>query len=312
MLLRPTRPLPRRFNRRVSKGTAEFVQRRHHRRQRSSHERLVRTYRRSQRFLSWTVDFLRQWFLLSIFTLLLLGFAVLLFSPLVHVREIRIKRTDARLDSERIQRSLRPMFGRHLFFLPPHDVKVLVQDAMPDASNVQVDKQYPSTLSLTITLHPLIARLQIEEEGGAAPPTAPSAGTGASPAKRYEYLTDNGLFISLSSEAASATALPLIRVVDWAVRPVPSTPLLSGEFLKRLQDVETQLRDEFGLTIKGRAVFLRAREFHVQTTTYSLWLDMASPLDDQLRRYKLFLTHVQPRDVKEYVDLRLVGKIVYR
>ena len=96
------------------------------------------------------------------------------------------------------------------------------------------------------------------------------------------------------------------------MRPVPSAPLLSGEFLKRLQDAETQLRDEFGLTIKGRAVFIRAREFHVQTTTYSLWLDMASPLDDQLRRYKLFLTHVQPRDVKEYVDLRLVGKIVYK
>ncbi len=314
MLLRPTR-LPRRFSRRVSKGTAAFVKRRHQRRRQYVRERWARGLRKSQRFLGWTAEFLRQWFLLTVCTILGLAFAALLFSPIVHVREVRIKRTDPRLDSEKIQRSLKPVFGRHLFFLDPSDVRVLVQDAMPDAEDVTVDKQYPSTLSLTVKLHPLVARLKVTADS--APPSGSGAklagGSGAAiPSAQHEYLSDNGLYISLPFEAASSTALPLITVVDWAVHPVPSTPLFSADLLKRMQEAEGTLRDQFGLTVTGRTVYMRAREFHCKTSKYVLWFDMATPLADQFQRYKVFLQNAQPGEVKEYVDLRLVGRIVYR
>jgi hypothetical protein len=319
MLLRPTR-LPRRFNRHVSKSTAAFVKRRHVRRRQYTRERWVRGLRKSQRVFSWGWDFLRQWLWLSLATALLITFGVILFSPLVHVREMRVKRTDPRLDSEKIQKALRPLFGKHLFFLPAQDVRLLVQDAMPDAAKIEVDKQYPSTLAITITLQSLLARLQIDEEGrgsvaavtasGSALPSG--SGSVKKPAPRFDYLTENGLYLSLPFEAAVSAPLQSLRIVDWAVRPAPGSPLLSPDFLKRMRAAEELLRQQYGLKVTERTVYLRAREFHLRTPRYSLWFDASGPLQDQFFRYGVFLKNVPQGEARQYVDLRLVGRVVYK
>jgi hypothetical protein len=59
-------------------------------------------------------------------------------------------------------------------------------------------------------------------------------------------------------------------------------------------------------------VYLRSREFHLQTAKYSLWFDMRSPLAQQIDRYRLFLQSAGAGAAKVYVDLRLQDRIVYR
>jgi hypothetical protein len=59
-------------------------------------------------------------------------------------------------------------------------------------------------------------------------------------------------------------------------------------------------------------VYLRSREFHILLDHFSLLFDMRNPVETHLRRYKVFLNSVPLDQIKEYVDLRLNGKVVYR
>jgi len=281
--------------------------------------------RRSLQGISRTWGFIRRWIWVLLAGLTVTAFVIVLFSPVVRVREMRVQRTDARIDSERIQRALRPLFGRHLLFLRREEVAGLVREALPDVQQVSLVKNYPSELVLRVTLQPVVARLNIALPQGAQPTPPPvPTGTGATAGSgavvpppeptgppKYDYLTGSGMYVSFPL-ALSGTQLPVINIVDWAVRPVPYATLLSPSFLKQMRDTETALTQEFGAKVQTRTVYLRAREFHLKIGKLTLWFDVRSPMQDQLARYRTFLKHVGQNGAREYVDLRLIGRIVYR
>ena len=64
----------------------------------------------------WQRSFVR-WFLVGIVLVLLLALTLLMFSPIVQVQEIRVKKTDPRLDIDQVQQALAPLFGRHFLLL---------------------------------------------------------------------------------------------------------------------------------------------------------------------------------------------------
>ena len=61
-----------------------------------------------------------------------------------------------------------------------------------------------------------------------------------------------------------------------------------------------------------RTVFLRGREYHLETPVHTLWFDLRTSVDDQLARYRLFLQTEGEEAAKRYVDLRLVDKVVFQ
>ncbi len=311
MLRPPSRPLPKKFNRHVSGSTRSFVERRHKRHQQYARERWNRVVRRSRHLFVSGVGSLRQWLWVIIVGGIIAIIAFFLFSPSLRVHEIRLVNRDPRMNTELIMKSLAPIFGRQLLFVSTREVQIRVRDSVPDVKDVTISKGYPSKLSISITLHPLIARLVIENpDGSIAHEAAPTTGTGAQPVDQ-DFLTDNGLYVSVPS-GASGTLLPVMNIVDWAVRPVPSTPLLSLDLLQRVSQTEQALREQFAAKISSRTVYIRAREFHFALPQYALWFDVSSPLSDQLERYRTFLKNVGPSQAHHYVDLRLTGRIVYR
>ena len=126
-----------------------------------------------------------------------------------------------------------------------------------------------------------------------------------------DFLTENGLLVS-TVHVSLSQPLPLIRITDWGARPVPMTPLLTPAFLDRLRKAEDALTLEFGQQIRTRTVYLRAREFHLDTPKVSYWFDVRTPLADQLQRLRVFLGNVKLQDVKSHIDLRLIGRVVYQ
>lgn len=314
--MRSASRLPRRLRRPVSRGTRSFVQNRHRRHKEWRRERWRRTARRAQHSASQIIGVFRRWFLFIALMACLAAFGLLLFSPLVEVRQIHIQRSQARLDLEHVQKILAPLFGRHLLFLSSHEILALLRPEIPDLQDMSIRKQYPSDLSVRITLRPIVAALTIEEPVGSAPASSPTIAKGSGsvttlPDSAYDYLTDNGIYV-VSPVAVSGAALPTFRIVDWAVRPVPGTSLIGPELMNRMQDAEKILVADFSAQIRSRTVFLRAREFHINTGKIALWFDTRSPLPEQLTRYRTFLKTVPAGEAKQYVDLRLAGKIVYR
>jgi hypothetical protein len=232
-----------------------------------------------------------------------------LFSPILHVREIRVVRTEGRVDIAKVINALHEFYGRHMLLVSARDITTHVRQVVPDAKDVIVSKHYPSQLSVRITLVPLVAKLTIDPPLNAAPVSGSGSGPGTTTVA--DYLTENGVLVSIARPAGSQP-LPTIRIVDWGVRPVPLSPVLAPEFLDRMRRAEGALALEFSQQIVSRTVYLRAREFHLDTPKLSFWFDLRSPLEEQLQRLRTFLTVVKFPEVKNYIDLRLIGKVVYK
>lgn len=302
--LKPSSHLPKRYNRRVSKQTKRLVGRRYKRRFDRRKERVRRILRRTRQMAKgWQQSALR-WALIVGMSVVLCALLLLLFSPILSVREVRIRRVSPRLDIERVQQVLSPLFNRHLFFLTGGEVKAMLREALNDVREIDVEKEYPSRLIVTIELQPLFARLEIvdpDEE------MSPEVGTGT----RIDFLTEEGVYVTTVAQRG-AEGLPTIRLVDWGVRPVPGSALIPPEILTRLQETSEALRTQFGHEIEAQTIYLRAQEYHLLADGVSLWFDMRSTLEQHLQRYRIFLQAVPRSEVRRYVDLRLTDRIVYQ
>jgi len=248
-----------------------------------------------------------QWLILVGVGLVLLMGGLFAFSPIVRIREIRVVRTNARLDIEEVQHILAPLFGRHLFFLPEYEVTNLLKDALSDLQEVEVSKRYPSLLHVRIALDPIVARLRILSPEDAADPQD-YTGSGAG----IDFLTERGIYI-VAPMLEVPVEIPTINLVDWGVRPEPGTELLIPEFLDRIAQTERALLQQFGHHVQATTVYLRAQEYHLQIDQgRELWFDTASTMDKQLLRYRTFLRNVPLDSVQTYVDLRLTDRVIYK
>ena len=304
-MLRPANRLPKRFRRPVTKETKKLL-RRKHKPKKKQHWKDVfhRISRKGQRVFRGVWRSLAWWLLIFFVGLVLLAVGLITFSSLVEVREVRIQRLNARLDIEEVQRTLSPFFGRHLFFLPPYEVSLILFDSIKDVKNVKVYKNYPSQLLVRIELDPLYARLNILD-----PDEEPvEVGTGAI----VDFLTDRGAYV-VAQLKEHEEVLPLIHLVDWGVRPIEGDKLVGPDFLVRVRETERSLSEQFGHRIETRTIFLRAQEYHLSLDNgLDLWFDIRSSLEDQLLRYRTFLRSVDFAEVKNYVDLRLSDRVVYK
>lgn len=284
------------------------MRRRHQRTHVRRAERARRTVRRFQNIGMHSLRVVRKWGLLMTFFIGACLFLFLAFSPVVQVREIRVQRSDPRLDIEKVQKALSPLFGRHLLFLPRYEVNEILTETVPDILEVQTNKNYPSELVVRIQLRPVLARLTIEtpqqftvQSGGVIRATPQSF--------QYDYVTDNGIYV-VSPQQLSGSTHFIVR--DWTLRPVPGTQILSPEKLLFLRDSEAALQQEFSKRVTGRVIYMRAQEVHLQLGNISVWFDARSPLAGQLERLRTFVQAVGWGEARQYVDLRLAGRIVYR
>lgn len=305
MLLSPRR-IPGRYNRQASVSTRDFVRRRQTRRRKYAWERWKRAFHRVQRGIGQLTVTVRRFAVVFAACLLFLVLGLLLFSPILEVREIRVQRTDPRIDVEQVERALTPLFHKHLFFLSSQEVAPMLRKALPDLASASIRKRYPSTLVVGMTLDPIIARLSIEDRGAPVP-----AASGAV-LRMADFLTSQGMYVTYLPDQVKESLQPLIRIVDWGARPAPWLPFLDPAFLLEMRQAEQTLSEQFGQDTAERIVFLRAQEFHLKTKTVTLWFDRQSSLDAHFQRYRVFLRSVGAGAAKQYIDLRLADRVVYK
>jgi hypothetical protein len=269
-------------------------------------ERVRAATRRSQRsVVAWQKSMMR-WSLVGVLALGLFTAGFFVFSPSMRLREITVARTSQRLDIERAQAALSPLFGQHLLFLTPADVRIPIEQAFPDMADVTMRKQYPSNIVVTVELQPLLAHLVIQSPDDTA--GEPIVMTGS----LVDALTDRGIYV-LAPESEEVFQSSPIFLVDWGVRPVPGTALLTPEMLRTIGEARHLLGQQFGHEVTRTTVYLRAQEFHLQLGgRISLWFDSHSKLQDQLMRYRTFLKEVPLDTVTEYIDLRLTDRVAYK
>lgn len=235
---------------------------------------------------------------------LVVGIGIVLFSPLFDVKQIQVRRQDARLDVEEVQQVLSPLFHTRLPLVTKAQVLALLQQQYPDIRRVEIAKQYPSTLVISAYLDTVVAELSLEQ---------PMYGSGAtSGSGSYAYLTAEGYTVFSPMKLNDSGKLPLLRVVDWGVKPADRTFLVSPEFLQTVFQARDMLAQNFGFTVSETTMYIRAQEFHIKANKVSLWFDIASPLALQFQRFRDFLKTVPLEQVKDYIDLRISDRVIYK
>jgi hypothetical protein len=106
--------------------------------------------------------------------------------------------------------------------------------------------------------------------------------------------------------------LETLEVTDWAIHPQDRSELLSPNFLKTMFLARDTLRRDFGLESQKITIYVRAKEFHIKTPKVTLWFDLRSELPVQFQRFREFLKALSLDQAKEYIDLRIADKIVYK
>jgi len=300
-MLKKPRPLPSRFNRPVNPATRRLAERRHVRHRQFSAQKWKRKWSQTRDSIVASWEFVVRFgaWIAGFCVLVVIG--ILLFSPALQVREIRVSRADPRVDIEQVQRALAPLFGERLMFVATTDVIPLLRAAMPDLDTAEIHKSYPSTLAVTLHPSPIIAQMKID--------AADKSGSGV---VLNDYLTQDGMYVQYAAQqVVTGTGILMLKLVDWGAKPVPWTHLLDPSFLDTMRSAQETLAKEFNLKPSERIVYLRAREFHLKVGSIELWFDLRSTVAEQIDRYRLYLKTSQGK-AKQYVDLRLRDKIVYK
>ena len=229
---------------------------------------------------------------------------LLVFSQLLRVQSIVIARQSPRLDIEEAQIALAPLLGQHILFASEVQTAALLHESIPDIRSITLRRQYPHTIKVTVSLAPLISSLTIVEPGQYVNQLTTTG-------SYVHFLTDEGIYVYLP-HAQVSSELPHMYLTDWGAYPEPGSVLIPKPFLEHLWEMEQSLDDLFGHSVTKRVLYQRAREYHLAIDYMDLWFDTRSTVQQQLRRYRLFLKHIPRAEVGEYIDLRLVDRVIYK
>lgn len=261
------------------------------------------------RFWNMVLSEFRLWLAIGAGLVIITVASALLFAPFFDVREMKVRRQDPRIDPEDIQETLSPLFKQRLILVTRSQVATMLQAEYPEIERVEISKDYPSTLSVSVYIEPAIAELKIADDDEAVSgsgSTATGSGTGV-----FAYVTRKGFFVT-SPIRLSGGPYPLLTITDWGIRPQNRTAFLSPSFLQTIFNARDTLVRDFGLESQSITVFQRAQEFHIKTNKATLWFDLRSPLNVQFQRFREFLKTLSLDQVKEYIDLRIADKIIYK
>ncbi len=312
MPLKASKRLPKRFNRpassitralarKYSGGSVRTIRRRK--------ERMVRWTRRVKRLAEVIASEFRVWIIILIGIIAFAFVGTLLFAPFFDVHEIQVRRQDPRIDPEEIEQILSPLFNQRLVLVTKNQVAGMLLNAFPEIDRVEIQKDYPSSLRVTVYLEAIAAEIIIDD-GDEKPETGSGDSLAGSGAQLYTYVTKNG-FVA-ESPIRLPEAYPKLLITDWGIRPQNRTPILSTQFLQSIFLARHILRRDFGLQSLRITVFLRAKEFHIRTNKATIWFDLRSSLPVQFERFREFLKNLSLDQVKEYIDLRIAGLIIYK
>ncbi len=310
--MKASRKLPRRFNRRAGPLVKSLAHRHYggpRRRERRRKELFSRWNRTIARIKDTVLLEFRMWLMIGTGLVILTVAATLLFAPFFDVRDMRVRRQDPRIDPEEIQDTLSPLFKQRLVLVTRSQVAGMLQSKYPEIERVEISKKYPSTLSISLYLEPVVAEIIISDViDGASGSGSSVAGSGSNV---FTYVTRTGTFVT-SPIRLTGGPLPKLTITDWGIRPQNRDTLLSPVFLQTIFLTRDALLRDFGLQSLNILVFLRAQEFHITTNKTTLWFDLRSSLNVQFQRFREFLKTLSLDQAKEYIDLRIADKIIYK
>lgn len=239
-----------------------------------------------------------------ILTLLIIGIGitihVIFFSSYFLINDIQI--SDENIENEKtgekIKEKIKDVIGKNLIFLNKNNIETKILETYPEIEDIEIEKDYPSTIIIKFTEYPLVANI-INESASI---------------KKTCVVNSIGYVVKENMENKN---LPYIRIKsDDPINP--DTAAIESGKLKYILDAITYFEEKFGMRVIETDYKKIPRELHLLTErNFYIWLDMQKSAQEQLKKLKKALVKLDIfKENLEYIDLRIAGgngdKIIYK
>jgi len=223
----------------------------------------------------------------------------LFFSKAFTIQNIEIENNeDTKTIGEEMKEQISFAMGENLFFIDTEDLESAILSQFPAIQEISVTKNYPRTVSIEFSEHPLTANVVHN-----------------SPTVKKSYVINSIGYII--KEDLENTSLPYI-VMSSDEPASLDQPLIESSNLSYILDSISYFEEKFGMGIKEVNYKKVAREIHLTTQKdFNIWLDTQRPIEEQFTKLKKALVKLDIyNESLEYIDLRIAGangdRIIYK
>ena len=237
---------------------------------------------------------------LAIIGIIIFSVYTTLFSQYFNVKTIKISTEQMSTPqlSGNIVDDLSIYKGKNLLFVSKEKIIEKVQSSYPEIENIRINKDLPSTITISFTEYPLIANItSISNE-----------------ANKKFIINSIGYTVK---EDVDDPNLPYIKIKSEAPLNL-ETAVIEQDKLSYILESAAYFEEKFGMKIIEIEYQVVPREVHLRTEKYFyIWLDIQKPYETQLKKLKKALVKLNIYDDSiSYIDLRITGesgeKIIYK
>ncbi len=219
-----------------------------------------------------------------------IGFSFL--SPYFELKKIFVLRDNPHVDAERVERVLKPFYGKNMLLLSHKNIKRELFRLFPEFQKIKITEHWPEEIKLKIeTSSPLFNFLNQETAD-------------------FSVISKNGTILDIPTQKH----LPTIKGFGYIKPIAPHQKLTDEETLKSILLSKSILEQEMLLPLKTLHYFPAAHELHlISKGDMAIWIDLKLPIDEQFAKLENSANRIGLyTDPIEHVDLRIPSQIFWK
>ena len=212
------------------------------------------------------------------------------FSSFFKIKNIEISGT---LNPE-VKNAIEKFYGKNILIIRSGKIEEDLTKMQTSIKSIQVSRGIPDTLKVQVYVRdPQIAW---QTQG-----------------KTY-YIDDSGIVFDLTqneSVANSINSIPLVEdTQNIAIKT--GTKLVTSDFVEFTKELAKKLKDDNDITVNKLKVSETTFQLEIETDqNFKIIVSTTESLDNQMAALNRVLDE-KKQDIKEYVDLRIIGRVYYK
>lgn len=242
-----------------------------------------------------------------IIVLVVVSVILIFFSKFLSVQHIKLVRKDFRVDSEAISFSMQEFRDQNIIFVSKKAIQTKLLQNHPSIQSLEITKEYPQTLVLTVSTYPISAQLKIKVNkenllvGGKQETT-----------EQTVFVNQVGMATNGTSEDTNVFLIEDQDPRDDFVNEGQN--VIDQNILQQIHSTRQTLENLLNTTIVKAEYYRNAREVHYITENETeIWIDFATDQNEQIKKLNHVLAETdifsKPLD---HVDLRVQGRVYWQ
>lgn len=190
--------------------------------------------------------------------------------------------------------------GKNILLLSNDSLKTLFKIRFPEISEIEITKEYPSTIVVKAKTLPIVAKWQYQDSQTGAP----SLGV----------INQKGLFFAGET---SEELFSIERVGEEAFKTKQDKRVISEDALSQILFTRKELETLTSLSISSAKYLEDAQEIHfIAKEGPTFWFLLSIPLEEQIEKFKIVFSekNFSPSALEkiEYFDLRIKKSVIIK